>query len=381
MDVAEVMSCSHTSFKMRVICVGHKEDVPSTYPSIVDKVIHLENLSGLKEILEFNPEAIVCVSEEKITDNPVEWIQLLLTFPTHKICAIGLASPVGQVRIYDSFKAIFKLIDSREWISSLFNREYLVRDKFVFRNFIKGKIIHGVNNRFLALSGGLQMLKMKHSQDAELCNLLDEIKLQNDNAVDLVQQIRGVNNRNFATELQPSLIQTIRNLIQFWKHEMDLNQIHFEMSYNLDKDFPIKEPRELWVSLAILLENAIDSVMQVESRSIKCSISVTSEMGERGSLYGNPKPGSFLLIEIEDTGVGINESDIKSIFDTSYSTKGPDHGYSLSVVKEFACRHGRWVHASSTLGAGAIFTIGLPIESDSFPYQIETLSSSSIHMA
>jgi PAS domain S-box-containing protein len=69
-----------------------------------------------------------------------------------------------------------------------------------------------------------------------------------------------------------------------------------------------------------------------------------------------------LLLEVQDTGVGIPESHLKDIFNPFFTTKGPGQGTGLGlfVVHAILRRYGGEVRVASELGAGTTFTIELP---------------------
>ena len=83
------------------------------------------------------------------------------------------------------------------------------------------------------------------------------------------------------------------------------------------------------------------------------------------SLRGN---GPELVIEIEDTGIGIEESDIPHLFerfyvvDKSRSRKLGGTGLGLSIVKHIVLAHQGKISVKSRIGKGTVFTISLPAE-------------------
>jgi PAS domain S-box-containing protein len=70
-----------------------------------------------------------------------------------------------------------------------------------------------------------------------------------------------------------------------------------------------------------------------------------------------------LVVEIKDTGPGIDEDHLKHIFEPFFTTKeeGQGTGLGLSVVYNIIEHHGGTINASSEPGHGTMFTIELPI--------------------
>lgn len=67
------------------------------------------------------------------------------------------------------------------------------------------------------------------------------------------------------------------------------------------------------------------------------------------------------VVEIEDNGHGIAESDLARIFSPFYTTKRGGTGLGLAAVRRIARAHGGRVEVKSEPGEGSIFTLCLPI--------------------
>ncbi len=67
------------------------------------------------------------------------------------------------------------------------------------------------------------------------------------------------------------------------------------------------------------------------------------------------------IVEIEDTGVGIAEEDLKRIFDPFFTTKGPGKGtgLGLSVCRNIITMHDGSIEVASRQGTGTTVTIAL----------------------
>lgn len=66
------------------------------------------------------------------------------------------------------------------------------------------------------------------------------------------------------------------------------------------------------------------------------------------------------IIEVEDSGDGISESDLEKIFIPFYTTKEAGTGLGLSICQKIALDHGGSLEVKSTIGLGSIFSFKLP---------------------
>ena len=73
-----------------------------------------------------------------------------------------------------------------------------------------------------------------------------------------------------------------------------------------------------------------------------------------------------VLLEVEDTGIGIPEEDLPKVFNRFYrvdkarSREAGGTGLGLSIVRDTVRRHGGWVTARPRTAGGSIFTVGFP---------------------
>jgi signal transduction histidine kinase len=79
------------------------------------------------------------------------------------------------------------------------------------------------------------------------------------------------------------------------------------------------------------------------------------------------RQGEEVLITISDTGVGIPEDRIESIFQPFTSTKEGGTGLGLPVAQEIIAEHGGAISCASKVGEGSTFEIRLPLEMGSRP--------------
>ena len=79
--------------------------------------------------------------------------------------------------------------------------------------------------------------------------------------------------------------------------------------------------------------------------------------------YVGSSQGTWLGIEVRDTGAGIDEATRGRIFEPFYTTKevGDGTGLGLSVSWGIVREHGGWIDVASEPGTGSAFTVYLPI--------------------
>ena len=73
-----------------------------------------------------------------------------------------------------------------------------------------------------------------------------------------------------------------------------------------------------------------------------------------------------MLVQVRDTGLGIEPENMTKIFDPFFTTKdvGRGTGLGLAVCYGILSDHGGRLDVRSTVGVGTTFTITLPVATD-----------------
>lgn len=87
------------------------------------------------------------------------------------------------------------------------------------------------------------------------------------------------------------------------------------------------------------------------------SVSLKMDGGDGG---GGEDGSKVCHITVSDTGGGIDEEDMKSIFDPFYSTRDGGTGLGLALTHRIVRSHGGNIEVGNEDGSGAVFTITLP---------------------
>ncbi|WP_288341162.1 PAS domain-containing protein [uncultured Roseivirga sp.] len=125
------------------------------------------------------------------------------------------------------------------------------------------------------------------------------------------------------------------------------------ISTQVDDNLPILSgiAGELREALTNLIFNAVDAMPNGGNLSLRARVD-----------NGQTHPSEMILIEVSDTGIGMNEKTKRKCLDPFYSTKGErGTGLGLAMVYGTIERHEGNLHIQSTLGKGTTFILELPI--------------------
>lgn len=100
--------------------------------------------------------------------------------------------------------------------------------------------------------------------------------------------------------------------------------------------------------LGNLLDNAIDATKEETIKNV--NLLITYEM-----------EGSILIIEVIDSGCGIQHTDVERLFQKGFSTKGIGRGYGLHAIYRIVNEHGGLIDITNNDDIGATIYIELPL--------------------
>lgn len=200
--------------------------------------------------------------------------------------------------------------------------------------------------------------------------------------------IEGLKNNMIAEEEKEKGIQLVsketKRLIRLVNENLDYDKIRSNQIKLTKEEIPLDELFEIiQEQLSLQAEEKGNSIhIEVEEgmsiyadydRLVQILINITKnsiQFTSNGSIYLRGKNGiRETIIEIEDTGIGIDPMEIEKIWHRFYKaeisrTSNPfgEFGLGLSIVKQLVQLHSGKIEVTSDKGKGTIFTIRFPSE-------------------
>jgi two-component system cell cycle sensor histidine kinase/response regulator CckA len=227
---------------------------------------------------------------------------------------------------------------------------------------LAGGIAHDLNNALLPIIMSLEVLKMKFSDPASQ-ELLGIIGASAQRGADMVQQVlsfaRGVEGRRMEVEI-PKLLGDVEKIVT------DLFPKNVGVQTVIPRDLwtVVGDPTQLNQVLLNLCLNARDAmpdggILRMSAKN--CLIDSLATGADRDAAA---EPGPYMLIQVEDSGMGIPREIIEKIFDPFFTTKevGSGTGLGLSTSVGIVKSHGGLIRVSSMVGEGTTFRVYLPAQ-------------------
>jgi PAS domain S-box-containing protein len=224
---------------------------------------------------------------------------------------------------------------------------------------LTGGLSHDFNNLLGVVIGNLDFLKENAALDEECAEALDESLEAASRGADLNRRLLAFARRQ---PLQP--------------RKMDVNELvtatakllgrtlggHIDLRLALASDLGavIVDPAQLESAITNLAVNARDAM----PRGGRLTITTANRHLDEDYTSEHPdlRPGDYVVIEVTDTGTGIDPETLKRVFEPFFTTKevGKGTGLGLSMVFGFMKQSGGHVQVYSEVGAGTTVRLYLP---------------------
>jgi len=223
-------------------------------------------------------------------------VQMLRYFPYIQILLLGLLLGIG----YTTYRSITRSEQSNLWVG------------------MAKEAAHQLGTPISSLYGWLQLLKDEYRYEETAVNIANEIEKD-------IQRLRGVAERFGKIGSEPELRKMeigpiLEQVVIYMERRLPRLGKAIEVRKNLQARALVRaNPELLQWAIENLVKNAMDSLRGKEETAY---ISVISKVQE-----------GEVIIDIEDSGSGIDIKNVKNIFKPGFSTKKRGWGLGLSLTK------------------------------------------------
>jgi PAS domain S-box-containing protein len=226
---------------------------------------------------------------------------------------------------------------------------------------LAGGIAHDFNNILGPILGYTDMAVEALPEKSSLRPWLQEVLRAANRAKELVRQILDIS-RKTEQEVQPLRIQlVIKEALKLLRSSIPST---IEIRQHLDPSCGavLADPTRIHQIIMNLCTNAYYAMREkggVLDVSLQ-SVELTAEQVQESKL--RLSSGSYLLLEVRDTGCGIPPKIIEKIFEPYFTTRiqGEGTGLGLALVQSITLDFGGDIVVSSTLGKGTSFYVYFP---------------------
>jgi PAS domain S-box-containing protein len=240
----------------------------------------------------------------------------------------------------------------------------------VVENLIGG-LAHDFNNVLGAITGTISMMRYStEGQNGTSENLTESINLiesSAERATVMVSQLLSLSQKQ-EIKLEPlDLNLSIRHILKILENTID-KRVEITAELYSSKVLVEADSGQIAQALLNLCDNASQAMTVMrkegEHKGGKLNISIDKYHPDKNFRDSHPhlSDGPYWVVEVSDTGIGMDEETRSRVFDPFFSTKDDSEGsgMGLTMVNEIINRHHGIVELQSELGKGSVFKLYLP---------------------
>ncbi len=225
---------------------------------------------------------------------------------------------------------------------------------------LAGGIAHDFNNILSPILGFAQLSLLSVEKDSILSDNLKEIEKAAMRAKDLVRQILTFARHSDQNVAPIKIYAIVSEALKFIRSSIPTT---IEINSRIERTgYVLADPTKIHQIVMNLCTNAYHAI---DNETGKISVTLEETVLDQAIItaHWTLNPGSYVMLKVSDTGTGIPEKDMDSIFEPYFTTKetGKGTGLGLAVCQGAATSMNGGILVHSELGRGTIFTLYVPV--------------------
>ena len=245
--------------------------------------------------------------------------------------------------------------------SKLLEKLFIQSQKMESIGILAGGVAHDFNNILSIIIGYADLILMNADIDKSLSEEIEEIKLAGERAAALTRQLLAFSRKQIVQpkilDLNKLLTGIEKMIVRLIGEDIEILMIPESALWKVAID-----PGQMEQVIMNLAVNAKDAMpnggkLTIETVNVDLDENYFTDHG-----IVEKHPGSYVVLTVSDTGIGIDKETQEHIFDPFYTTKekGKGTGLGLSTIYGIVKQNNGFIWVYSEPGQGSTFKVYLP---------------------
>jgi signal transduction histidine kinase len=287
--------------------------------------------------------------EGRLPDTSLEMLSIILRNAANSIESLEYSSMLTRQK-----RELEAMIEEKTQRLVMYEKQILQTQNMEAIAKLAGGIAHQFNNALTSLIGYLDLASMSIDKESKTAGYIERIhpvaermRYLTNNLLAYAQggksMTRIVTLKELLQEAQPAIQRMMKSSVTF-----SLELADESISVRVDTI-------QLRMVILAVVENAVEAIAATGIITAR-GFAIDGSQIDEGA-----RCGSFLCLEIEDNGRGMDKETMRRIFEPFFSTKFEGRGLSMAAVFGIIKNHNGWINVDSKPGNGTRVAIYLPL--------------------
>jgi two-component system cell cycle sensor histidine kinase/response regulator CckA len=282
---------------------------------------------------------------------------------------IALESGRKRLREIERLSNVIAERDAAEKESLRLDAEYQKAKKIEAIGMLAGGVAHDLNNVLGGIVGYPDIILAQVPSDSPARRYIIAMKESGRKAAAIVKDMLTLARKGIEPKDVINLNAVIAGYLRSPEHEK-LLESHPGVLVKTDLSNELLPVMGSSHHLSKIIMNLVSNSAEAMPEDGTVWISTRNQHVERlSTIFGDLPRGSYAVVEVEDTGVGIPEEDLERIFEPFYTKKIMGRngtGLGMAVVWSAVRDHNGYIDVKSVPGEGSVFRLFFPITQREF---------------
>jgi signal transduction histidine kinase/CheY-like chemotaxis protein len=277
----------------------------------------------------------------------------------------------AETQLNDYKKHLEEIVEQRTTQLEKSNARLRQIEKMEIIGQLAGGIAHDFNNQLSIIMGYAEILNRHVSSDERLSNYLTQVQTASKRAAGLTKQLLAFARKDVYKMETVNIHQIIKEVISLLSHTINKN-ITIGADLNASKYYIWGGPNQIQNAILNLALNARDAMPNGGNLSFTTTTKEIDDAFNDSRSFKLHK-GTYITIDITDTGSGMNDDVLNHLFEPFFTTKeeGKGTGMGLAATYGIVKSHKGAIEVNSAEGQGTTFTLYFPVTAR--PHETELL--------
>ena len=262
--------------------------------------------------------------------------------------------------LYDSYRQNLQKVKLEQEHANL-ESEFRQAQKMEVLGQLAGGIAHDFNNMLMVFTTSCELLQNNLPAHSQGTRYLEQIQRTTERAAAITKQLLAFSRKQLM-DVRPTDLHEVLTDSEFMLPRLLGSDVELTFQYDAAYSWLRADATQLEQVIANLAINARDAMPGGGKLTISTHNSNSVPL-DVGLGHGSAPPGGWLVLEVKDTGCGMDEQTRRHMFEPFFTTKevGKGSGLGLSTVYGIVHQFAGHIHVDSQCGVGTSFQLFFPV--------------------